>query len=292
MRIGRAQLGRIIALIVAILATTAPAAELPPLEPTTPWRLDYADKECRAVRAFGSGAGAAQFQMNSSGPLFPFIFGITISGALPGKGRGQAFLRLEGDPNWTEVPAVRTKLQTGLLVAFPTLPPAFRADLDKRIAENGPIVLQLRVKNSVTTLDLQKMKVLMTSFGQCEDDLMADLGFDGPALRTLSARPEPIGSPAQWVTPADFPNDLLRGGGSGGIETWLTVDETGALAGCRVDGSIGDAAFEKLTCGLLKDRAHFQPARSASGAPIKAYSKMRILWRSGDGPPETPRKLR
>ena len=64
------------------------------------------------------------------------------------------------------------------------------------------------------------------------------------------------------------------------------------MTGCRVTASSGSAALDEATCHILTARAHFTPARSASGEAVPDEVANRISWvlpREPTGAPARPR---
>ena len=65
-------------LLLAAQASAEPAVA-PVLSPQGPWKLDYADEECRLVRTFGTGQETVTIQMTRASGLQEF--GFVVAGA-------------------------------------------------------------------------------------------------------------------------------------------------------------------------------------------------------------------
>jgi len=96
---------------------------------------------------------------------------------------------------------------------------------------------------------------------------------------SLANRPAaPIGSPAAWVTPDDYPQDVLHRGGQGTVGVAFVVDGYGKATQCRVTGTSGFRSLDMATCELIERRARYTPARDGQGRAIESPQTLRFRW--------------
>lgn len=90
---------------------------------------------------------------------------------------------------------------------------------------------------------------------------------------------QPVGNPAEWITPDDYPIDALSKGQEGSVEIRFTIETDGLVRNCRVTQSSGVASLDETSCAVIKMRARFSPARDAKGNPVPWEMRRRITWR-------------
>jgi TonB family protein len=83
---------------------------------------------------------------------------------------------------------------------------------------------------------------------------------------------------ANWITDNDYPKSAYAAGQQGRVTVALTVDDTGEPEVCAVQSTTADAALAKLSCTLLVQRAHFQPARDERGKPVESRFTQTVQW--------------
>lgn len=85
------------------------------------------------------------------------------------------------------------------------------------------------------------------------------------------------------ISEADYPAFALQLGQQGDVNVALTVGEDGRVASCFVEKSSGYGVLDATTCGLMRVRARFTPARDANGNPVASAYRQSVSWRL---PPE------
>ncbi|MCA0207485.1 MAG: energy transducer TonB [Proteobacteria bacterium] len=95
----------------------------------------------------------------------------------------------------------------------------------------------------------------------------------------------PATNPANWITPLDYPLQLVGEGKEGQVAFKLAVDITGRPSSCAVTASSGNAILDSQTCALLIRRAHFKPALDTSGKPVAGQYSNRVTWKIPSPPP-------
>lgn len=105
----------------------------------------------------------------------------------------------------------------------------------------------------------------------CTDELVTHWGIDVERHRQLSRRPMPRSNPGRWLTSSDYPLGALSSGKQALVRFRLMVDEEGKPTACRIQHSIGDEAFDRVSCERLMARASFQPGLDGEGRPLASY---------------------
>ncbi|WP_322963364.1 energy transducer TonB [Sphingomonas fuzhouensis] len=104
------------------------------------------------------------------------------------------------------------------------------------------------------------------------------------AAQTVATPPVPDGAVTDWVHPDDYPPASMRAGDEGRVSVQLHVDASGMVTGCQVTNSSGHPLLDAQTCRVLTLRAHFKPARDASGQAIAATTPvMSFRWQIPEG---------
>jgi TonB family protein len=117
----------------------------------------------------------------------------------------------------------------------------------------------------------------MDAMRVCLDELITHWGIDAAANRTLTRRAVPKSDPRHWLTPDDFPAQMMREQKSGVVNFRLMIDPDGTPTKCVVQ-TPGGSAFDETTCNVLKRRARFAPALDASGRPIASFYVNTVRW--------------
>src|SRR5690606_10243530 len=97
------------------------------------------------------------------------------------------------------------------------------------------------------------------------DQLLGEWGLDVARHKSLSARAQPITSPASWMTNDDYPRHLAERGVRGIVNFRLMIDADGGVTACHIQQSTRPAEFDEAACKGLMLRAKFKPALDADG---------------------------
>jgi TonB family protein len=65
----------------------------------------------------------------------------------------------------------------------------------------------------------------------------------------------------------------------GAVQFRLEVDAQGRVTACTVTRSSGDSQLDETTCAILRERARYEPARSAEGRAVAGTDMGRVTWR-------------
>lgn len=107
--------------------------------------------------------------------------------------------------------------------------------------------------------------------------------------QTVVTPPVPEGPVTDWVHPDDYPPASMRAQEEGRVSVQLDVDTSGMVTGCQVTNSSGHPLLDARTCTILTQRAHFRPARDASGQAVAATTPvMSFRWQIPQGSSAPP----
>ncbi len=83
---------------------------------------------------------------------------------------------------------------------------------------------------------------------------------------------------ANWITDNDYPKSAYSAGEQGRVTVVVSVDETGEPQVCTVRATTAPATLAKLSCTLLIQRAHFEPARDERGKAVAGEFVQGLQW--------------
>lgn len=262
--------------------SAAVAADLPPLAPSTKWRVDLSNDQCRMLRTFGNGKGAVMLQLSSIGldadlsltiaaasvpkPALDLPIAIMTAGAKPIEAFGISY------SNEPSAPALLHVL------AAPKLREALQLDVDRA----APGELRVKFRNrTLAALALGPMRPVLRTFDACLDTLLTRWGLDPEQQRRLRKPPQAVGDTTSWLSFGDLPSLATPSALSGIIVTRLSVDASGKPTACNISAASAGSELRIVTCKLLMKRARFTPAIDADGRAVASVWARCILWLPG-----------
>lgn len=264
-------------LLVLLLAAQASAEPTiaPVLSPQGPWKLDYADEECRLARTFGAAEEALTIQMTRASGLQEF--GMVIAGKSVPKlsamtrvtlrllehGREEQFNALSG-----QVPD-RSERFVRLYGAS--------SNIIGQFSDSQVVGIRLGSQHSFS-VKLPGARQAVAALDSCHVDLLKSWGLDVDKIKAVKVPPRPLGNPAYWATTNDYPVQALRAGKDGNVVFLLDVNSSGRPTRCSIARSSGVPELDELTCRLVIRRARFEAAQNAEGQFIAGYYVSRVRW--------------
>ena len=261
-------------LALAGLSGIADAQPSPPV-PAARWISRWDRGECQLVRAIGNaerlaikvtpGSGFASFWVRAQ-PGTAVPQGASLGGRLTLSPSSASLetanvqqYRVEGDDLY-----IVTFADEAALTALASA----RA---LRLAVNEVGLIDLPLGNIAAGVDVLR---------QCMNDQLRAWGIDPATLASLRQRPVPLHEAglAGFITEDDYPAEALQRGLSGAPIVRLDVGPEGRVVACSVLQSAGDAILDNATCRALTQRARFQPAVDAAGAPTTAPVITQVYW--------------
>jgi TonB family protein len=275
------RISKIILLLVAIHcgvgAVSAAERTAVVLSPTTPWTMDYAEKECRLVRSFGE--GDQQIVLRIARGTSPTLVDMMVAGPSVPNHQSPFMVKMKIEPTSVtrEFSGYTQKLEAQKLVLLRWY------DADLFIYSTNGEIDNLLISDAgrlSITLKIGGMRKAFAALAKCHGELIAAHGGPLTSTQTLGSPPRVIGQVGNWLSTDDYPKDSLRKGQGGLTVFALDVGETGTVSGCRVVISNGIKDLDDQACTLLLKRAKFAPATNAAGEPIRSTFLSRINWRS------------
>jgi TonB family protein len=251
--------------------------EIAALIPSSQWKVDYAERECRLTRTFGERETAILFRL-ARGTSFT-NYDIMLAGlAIPKQSKSV-------DINVTLDPQNAQQSFEGQNRDVPNRKERVLRWFD---GETGPILSGPKNQEMLVTSDskftvrlkMENFPAALAAMETCHDDLLKGWGIDGAAMRALKSLPEPKVSPGEWATTGDYPDDLLRSAIGGDVSFKLDINTDGIPTDCAVIVSSKVEQLDKLTCKLMIQRARFKPALAADGTAALSHYINRVRWQA------------
>ena len=261
----------------AIQARPLPVQPTPDLPPTSAWTADFAADNCSLTRTFGDASGSVTLRLRQFAPA-DYIEITLVSSTFELDPDRPSYAVADGEP--VRIGLFQTfRFDSGLQgVVFHAALGAASASTGERspYAADDPdvgAVDHLAVQNVFDrgfTLRTGSLRGPMSALATCLDDLMTSWGLDAAAHHALTSsvaervRDRPW--PGQVTVPeiGRWPSDF--------VEFRLLVDETGGVTDCRVlNGRPEDEGLGRQICAKMPRTWRFEPARDASGTPIKSF---------------------
>jgi TonB family protein len=97
--------------------------------------------------------------------------------------------------------------------------------------------------------------------------------------------PTPARQIAGSISDADYPAAAIRASEQGRTSMTIAIGADGMVIGCEVRETSGSQTLDEASCALLTQRFRFEPARDASGQPVRSTAARSVTWRlPEDGP--------
>jgi hypothetical protein len=258
------------------------------LERSGHWNVNYDDDSCSLLGSFGSGKDEIVVQISRFAPGDHFT--LTLAGR-PFRARFlQSRIGIDFGPEVNPQSRVTMNGKWGdkpmsILVG------ALRLDDRTDQSADTPLpTITVGMERAVRTVDittqdrtsyrlaLGPMDAPMGVLRKCTDDLLKAWGLDPAVQAGLSRRVVPTSNPGSWVTGADYPRGQLQARQTALVRFRLIVDESGKLAGCRVQRATQGYEFAQVTCNRISERARFEPALDAAGKPVASYFQSTVRF--------------
>lgn len=259
-------------------------AKVTSLQPSSPWNLNYANDSCKIRRTFGAGKQLVYLEMArfSIGPNFQLgLAGSTLKPLLQGGKYSVRFGNLATQTELSPISATNRDGQFVSLVNFGSLKATGLKAVVAEFADNQApasavsadeeaAVTSITISNNKQVLILQtgSLGPVFAAWRKCVNEIVRSWGVDPDNIKT---RAFPIGSPAGWVTSADYPLEALKESMGGNVDFRLSIDASGKVTQCAVLRAINETSFAKITCNLLTRRAHFTAALDMTGKAVPDY---------------------
>ena len=291
-----------LALIASSFTSPASAKDAPlSLQPSSKWQLDYAADSCKLARSFGEDDQAITLIMTRYSPSPGFS--MTVAGpplkSLPS--RGAAKVRFGDyeeeqkldyfDGTLGELPAMivtgttflhrLTDAEVAARKGYEDGDPSGDvADIARNLtsADAADYIWVDPPRGKPIQLQTGELGKPFRAFEGCIDELVQHWGVDVEKYKLRTRNPVPRESPGRWITWTDYPRKLLEEGGQGIVYFRLSVNADGNVTGCHIQGATAGEGFQEVACKALAERAKFEPALDANGAPMAGYWISRVRF--------------
>lgn len=257
---------------MAALAGTLPVpATAEPLKPTSPWRVDYSESQCVALRQYGTDAKPLLLILKPS----PEGTSMRVLVAQNGSAEPQQIresIRFGNSPVRNEDMLLFGDSKTKLRSIAMTIPMAeFRQDAAAAdIAVNGWAVS--------ADLAIVQGPEVVAELDKCIASLKDYWRIDA-AAEPGAREAEPMKPLHAYFSPGDYPEEAARHDDQGTVKMTFLVDETGTVRDCSVEGSSGVPTLDTMSCYIIQQRARFKPAVGPDGKPRRSAFTQQVTWR-------------
>lgn len=257
------------AVAVGLIAHAGPAAAATPI---SDWKIESSDARCVAVRQYGSAEAPVTLAIKAPVEGDALQLAVLRSGRQPAAIQRKATLTLDGkkfEPSALSYPVAGLKRKEAHLLNLDTdVAGAFRA------AGTAHISVQRGVSD---TFALSPATQVWKDLQGCVDRLRNT--WNAVDDRPSRIATEAIGDLQQAFKVSDYPLSMVRAENMGTVGFALLIDETGKVRDCTVTNTSSFAVFDSRSCGIIIERAKFEPARDPMGKAVKSSRYQRVTWR-------------
>lgn len=253
----------------------APAVPPLPLPPRQKWVVDAEDNLCLGSRAFGDGDAQIFFAIEPQ-PTTPnlrlIIIGHRSTGNAYGDHGGTVTLRPSG------------AMIKGPLFSYPSAVKGIwvtQVEIDRAALANPDAIgaIEIRAGNKLAgAVAPIHLGAMLSALRTCENGLLKLWGVDPAQLARIVKFPEPVGSPARWFGPDDYPLNAMRAGQQGRAVARISIAADGTVTDCGIVASSGSRDLDNQTCMLARRRGRFRPAHDKDGVGIAALYILPVRW--------------
>lgn len=270
--------------VLLAVPSTAIAQKVTRLAPITPWHVQWAKTSCTLARGFGEKDDPQvlffeQFSQDQGFQLL--ITSKGLRGIVQGAKTTLIYGTGEGEAGYVDKPdypliGINKKNVPTLFIAGSNLLGSTVGPV--RMVEASVTLLHVKYRSKTITFETGPLNKPFDAMRKCTDDLVRSWGLDPDKMKRLVSWPIPKTSPGLWLKSANYPSSALGAGKQALISFRLLIDETGMPTDCLIQKSYNDAAFDKITCAKMLQRARFTPARDEHGQPTNSYYANRAKW--------------
>lgn len=272
--------------VVGLLAGPSVQAQdgVAAFRPTGGWTADFGDDYCRLVRTFSDGKDEVSLalQRTQPGSFVQLLFvgdGIkTFRGAdqigytfqPSGSARETRYVRSEtaGGEQFLSTEAL-TLAPFVLTPAAPPPPYNRESELEAARGING-IALDKGLTDPVR-FETGSLRAPVEVMQACADDLLKVWGLDVDKHKTMTAGPVPNPTPGGVLPQGTIPFGEFGKLGGGANQVRLLIGADGKPTSCTIYSPTLSETLNQRICGLVMEKATFQPAKDAAGQAIASY---------------------
>lgn len=280
---------------MALAALAAPAHAKPVvLKPATNWNVDYGDEVCALTRIFGEGKNRHLLTLRQYWPSGEA--GVIVAGPAFQKFANFEKTRFRVSPEDAERIVLTMKGSAGSFgpaVIFSTISftgdqpapntpdsPEAKPALEQLAAADGEKVQFLEVQQGwrIIRFDTGPLTEAFRVMNDCTAALAKDWGLEPARLRTALNGPRLVDEAAVIkAIVARYPKGAQDIGEQGVMRLRVIVSPQGEVEECTLIKATATSKLESPACDVMQS-ATFEPARDATGEPIRAFSATSITY--------------
>ncbi len=289
----------LLALAGVAWGSAAQAQDAAVFRPTGAWTADYGDDYCRLIRTFSDGKDEISLALERTQPG-AFVRLIMVgAGVKPFRGADQIGYQLL--PSGASAKARYVRSETGdgqqflsfdpiILLATaggppggagaftppppgspPPVPPPYNRERD---LENARGINGIALGEGLITpvrIETGSLRAPIAAMQACADDLLKVWGLDPDKHKTMTAPAVPVPNPDGILPQGMIPFTEFGKFGGGANQLRLIIGTDGKPSSCVVySPSLTDSLNSRI-CGLVMDKAVFQPAKDAGGEAMTSF---------------------
>jgi len=272
------------AVIGLMSAPVAQAQEEPTVfRPTGGWTADFGDDYCRLVRTFSDGKDEVSLalQRTQPGSFVQLLF--VGDGIRTFRGADQIGYAFQPSSSTRETRYIRSEtpegkqfLSTELLTlapfAFtPGTPPPYSREAELEAARGINAVALDKGLTSPVRFETGSLRAPVEVMQACADDLLKVWGLDVEKHKTMTAPAIPSPVPSGVLPQGTIPFSEFGKLGGGFNQVRLLVGADGKPTACTVYAPTLSETLNQRICGLVMEKATFQPGKDDAGHAMASY---------------------
>jgi len=271
-------------------APVAQAQEAAPFRLSSQWAVDFGDDYCRLAGNFSNGKDEIALAMERIQPgaflrlmlagdaIRPFRRATELGYHFEPSGASQksAYFKTQSPDgteylfldNLTLAPVVFTPPAPGQ----PPAPPPLYSRQGEQDTARG--ISAFRIDEGLVNpvrIETGQLRAAIAVLQECADDLVKSWGLDAEKHKTLTVPAIPNFSPEGWLPQGMIPFGEFGKFAGNANQVRMLIDANGKPTACTIHTPRLDEALNERICSTLMQKASFQPAKDAAGAPMASY---------------------
>lgn len=287
---------RTLSLLATAGLVVGPAAQAQAEEgvftPTAAWVADYGDDYCRLVRTFSDGKDELSLALERLQPGSQVRLIMVGDGLRPFRGADQIAYQFLPAGSVAKVRYVRSATADGkqflsfdpmTLAPFvfappapgtpsgPPAPPSYDRAKEQETARGITGIALSEGLISPARIETGSLRAPIAAMQTCADDLLK-VSVNAPdSAQVLTVPAIPNLSPDGWLPQGMIPFTEFSKFSGGANQVRLVLGADGKPTGCSIYSPSLAKSLNDRVCGVLMEKASFQPAKDAAGQPMASY---------------------
>ena len=274
--------GALASLLVSPVAQAQDGASV--FKPTGAWTADFGDDYCRLIRTFSNGRDEVSLAFERTQPGAPVRLIFVGDGIKTFRGADEIGYSFQPGGASAKSRYVRSETTDGKQylnfdpvtltpMAFtPGAPPPKYDRAAEQEAARGVTGLALTEGlTDAVRFETGSLRAPIATMQTCADDLLKVWGLDVDKHKALTSGAIPNPAPGGVLPQGTIPFTEMAKFRGGANQVRLLVGADGKPSACTIySPSLAKALNDKI-CGMIMDKATFQPAKDADGQAIASY---------------------